>query len=111
MATITDRFMKEAIAKAKPYCVVILKTGPEWESAETQHILWEHARRNFELRSEKLLPIVCPIANSSDIQGIGIFVGTPAEVQKIMDFDPAVMAKVLTYEIHTCKSFPGDQLP
>jgi hypothetical protein len=63
------------------------------------------------LRAEGVLSIVCPIRDSSDVCGIGIFNASVEEVQKLMDEDPGVKAGVFLYEVHTSRSFPGDSLP
>ncbi len=49
--------------------------------------------------------------DESDVSGVGIFTATPEEVKKLYDEDPGVKAGVFTYEIHACRSFPGDSLP
>jgi len=54
---------------------------------------------------------VCPIADGSNVAGVGIFNANIEEVKKLMDEDPAVQAGVLIYEVHACRSFPGDSLP
>jgi hypothetical protein len=63
------------------------------------------------LRAEGILSIVCPFSDDSDISGIGIFNSTIEETKKIMDEDPGVIAGAFIYEIHPCRSFPGDSLP
>ena len=45
------------------------------------------------------------------ISGIGIFYADLDKVKSIMDEDPAVKEGVFVYEIHACRSFPGDCLP
>ena len=111
MTTITDEFMHEMLTKTKSYCIVILKAGPKKNEPGADKILWEHGRRNFVLRAEGILSIVCPIADGSDIAGVGIFNAPVEEVQRLMDDDPGVQAGVFTYELHPCRSFPGDSLP
>ena len=111
MTAITDQFMKDTIAKAKRYAIVILKKGPAFDAGNTEHLIWEHGRRNFELRAAGLLPIVCPVNDKSEVCGIAIFTGSGEEVHKIMDGDPAVAANIFVYEVHACRSFPGDALP
>ena len=111
MTTITDEFMRERIAATKNYCIMILKAGPDIQQDDVKKIIWEHGRRNFALRAEGLLPIVCPVTDDSDVAGVGIFNASPDEVKKIMDEDPGVQAGVFVYEIHPCRSFPGDSLP
>jgi len=108
---ITDEFMKDMMTKTKDYTVVILKATEKIKESGTEKIIWEHGRRNFELREEGILSIVCPIRDESDISGIGVFNRNPEEVEKIMDGDPGVIEGIFTYEIHASRSFPGDKLP
>jgi len=111
MTEITDEFMKEMLAKTKNYCIVILRDGPNRNSPDEKKIVWEHGRRNFALRRDGLLPIVCPISGAGEVSGIGIFNASLEETKKIMDEDPGVTAGIFVYEIHKCRSFPGDCLP
>jgi hypothetical protein len=111
MTTITDEFMREMLTTTKQYCLVILKAGPNPDHPDRGKIAWEHGRRNFALRADGLLSIVCPIADGSAVAGVGIFNATADEVRKIMDEDPGVKAGVFVYELHPCRSFPGDSLP
>ena len=111
MTTITDEFMRQMISTTRNYCIIIFKAGPNKHMEGVEKIIWEHGRRNFELRAAGVLPIVCPISDGSDVSGIGIFNAPVEEVKKIMDEDPAVQAGVLIYETHACRGFPGDSLP
>ena len=111
MTTITDEYMMQMIATTKNYTVVILKAGPNKDIAGLQQIIWEHGRRNFALRAEGLLSIVCPVSDDSDVKGIGIFNAGVEETKGIMDEDPGVMEGVFIYEMHPVRSFPGDSLP
>ena len=111
MTEITDDFMRQMISRAREYCVVVLKAGPNRNKPGVEKIIWEHGRRNFALRAKGLLPIVCPISDESNVSGVGIFNANINEVKKIMDEDPAVKEGVFVYEIHPCRSFPGDCLP
>ncbi len=109
--TITDESMRQRISAARNYCIVILKAGPKKNEEGAEKIIWEHGRRNFALRADGVLSIVCPISDGSNVSGIGIFNAPVEEVTKIMDEDPAVQAGVLIYETHPCRAFPGDSLP
>ena len=111
MITISDEFMQKMLATTRKYCVVILKVGPKRNPDGVEKIIWEHVRRNFVLRAEGMLSIVCPIADGSNVTGVGIFNADVEEVKKIMDEDPGVKAGVIAYEIHASRSFPGDSLP
>lgn len=110
MKEITDEYMKEMILKTKSYTVVILKATEKIKEPGVEKIIWEHGRRNFQLREEGILPIACPINDESNVNGVGIFNRSPDEVKKIMDDDPAVIAGIFTYEVHLTRSFPGDKL-
>lgn len=111
MTTITDEFMKQMLTMVKNYTVVILKPGLQRNRADAQSIIWEHGRRNFALRQEGKLSIVCPFVNGSEVSAIGIFNCSAEETTKIMNGDPAVLAEIFVYEVHPCRSFPGDALP
>jgi len=111
MTTITDEFMRQMLSTTRQYCIVILKAGPHKHDDGVEKIIWEHGRRNFALRADGVLSIVCPISDGSNVAGVGIFNAPVEEVKKIMDEDPAVKAGVLIYELHACRGFPGDCLP
>ncbi len=103
--------MRQMTAKTKHYSVVILKHGPNWNKPGVEKIIWEHGRRNFALRRDGVLPIVCPISDGSEVSGVGIFNVSVDEVKKILSEDFGVKAGVFVYEVHDCRSFPGDCLP
>ena len=65
-ARVSDEFMREMLTKSRGYTVVLLKAGPNRNVDGVDATVWEHARRNFELRAEGTLAIAV-----SD-QGIGI---------------------------------------
>ncbi len=111
MQVITDEYMRRSMLAAKNYCIVILKAGPKRNQEGVESIIWEHGRRNFALRAEGILPIVCPVTDDSEIAGIGILNTNVEEAKKVMDEDPGVQAGVFVYELHPCRSFPGDCLP
>lgn len=111
MKKITDEWMMQMISQAKLYSIVLLKSGPNYWKPDNQPIIWEHARRNFALREEGLLSIVCPVSDETDLKGLGIFNATAEQTTEIMEGDPGVMAGVFIYEVHPARSFPGDSLP
>lgn len=110
MTVITDEYMMEMLKKVKQYSIVLLKPGPNMDNPDLKKILWEHGRKNFQLRADGHLNIVCPISAEAGISGICIFNFSEEETRKIMDEDPAVKEKVFVYEILPCRSFPGDSL-
>jgi hypothetical protein len=111
MATVTDDQMRAMLATSKDYSILLLRAGPNWDMEGARAIVTEHGRRNFSLRADGLLSIVCRITDDSDLAGLGIFDADPDEVRRIMDDDPGVRAGVFVYEVHPCLSFPGDALP
>jgi hypothetical protein len=109
--TFTDEEMGQLLPTAKTYSVVILKQGPKFGDDVTPGIVWEHGRRNFGLRDDGVLAVVLPVTDGSDVCGIGVFAATVDETTAIMGDDPGVAAGVFTYEVHSCRGFPGDSLP
>ena len=111
MADISDDFMRDMLGRSKGYSLVLLRDGPNRHADGVQPTLWEHGRRNFALRADGLLSVVCRVADDSGWAGIGIFDAPAEEVARLMDDDPAVRDGVLIYEIHPVSGFPGDGLP
>ena len=107
----TDEDMRAAMATTKPYTAVLLHHGPSYDDPGTPAIVWEHGRRNFELRAAGKLAVVLPVRDDSTLSGIGIFALDESETRAVMDADPGVVAGVFTYEVHPTRSFPGDALP
>ena len=108
---ISDEFMQEMLAAAKPYCLVIFKAASTRSEDAARAVIWEHARRNFELRAEGRLAVVCPVTDDGDIRGVAVFSASVDEVRRIVADDPAVKSGVLQCEIRPCLGFPGDRLP
>ena len=108
--------LQAALAGTRPYTVVVLKAGPRYSppgpdrDPEVAAIILRHGVRNMRLRLAGLLRVVCPIADGSELAGVGVFDATPEECDAIYSRDPAVMASVLTYEIHPTRTFPDSSL-
>ncbi|HTT70541.1 MAG TPA: hypothetical protein VMG32_04910 [Anaeromyxobacteraceae bacterium] len=111
MPEITDEYMKRMLAQTRDYAVVLLRPGPRYREPGGEAVIWEHGRRNFSLRAEGRMPIVLPVRGPSEVCGVCVFTGTPAEVRTIMEGDPGVVAGIFTFEVYPCRSFPGDRLP
>ena len=110
MTRFSDEQMQAAMTQTREYTVVLLEAGPQYGTEAAKPVIWEHGRRNFELRADGILNIVCPITDDSPLCGVGIFAGTADDVRRVMDDDPGVRAGVFTYRIHPTRSFPGDAL-
>jgi hypothetical protein len=111
MTEISDEYMHEMLGKSKTYTAMLLRATEKANEPDARKIIWEHGRRNFALRAEGKLPIVCPATDDSDWAGIGIFNATPDEVDQIMQDDPGVKAGLFTYELHPVRGFPTSSLP
>jgi len=104
--------MQRMLKTTKSYTLVILRRTPRRDEPGANAIIWEHGRRNFELRRDGTLSIVCPaVRDQSDIAGICIFSTDLRKTKEIMDADPAIKAGILTYDSHLIEGFPGDVLP
>jgi len=113
MAEDSSKSTSEHLSKARDYTILILKKGPKYqEDAQNgKPIVWQHGKRNMSLRQDGVLAVVCPIIGDAEYAGVGVFNRTVEEARKIMNDDPAIKAKVLTYSVHSGKGFPGDALP
>ena len=110
MSEITDEYMHEMLETLKPYTLILLHSTPKRNELGADKIIWEHGRRNFALRRDGLLCLVCPATDEGSVAGMYIFRTNVEETKKIMDGDPAVMAGVFTYDAHALAGFPGDAL-
>jgi hypothetical protein len=108
---ITDEYMEEMLGKSKTYTAMLLRVTERAGEPDAPQIVWEHGRRNFALRAEGKLPIVCPAIDDSDWAGVAIFDATPEEVERIMADDPGVESGLFTYELHPVRGFPASMLP
>jgi len=111
MQQISDEYMQEMLTKTKTYTLMVLKPGPNSQKEDIQKIIWEHGRNNFKLRAEGLLSIVCPVAQQSEIVGIGIFNAEAETIHERLKEDPAISEGIFTYELLPVRSFRGDRLP
>ncbi len=109
-AAITDELMREMMAKTREFTIVLLHPTAKLQEPGADRIVWEHGRRNFQLRAEGVLRVVCPVRDGSSVCGVGIFNASVDDVKTIMDEDPGVQAGLFTYETHPSRSFPGDAL-
>ncbi len=90
--------------------MVLLRPGMNASMDNAQSIIWEHGRRNFDLREEGKISVVCPVSKEADVSGMYIFNTTEEEAATIMKDDPAVQAGIFEYRTYPCMSFPGDSL-
>lgn len=111
MPEITDEFMATMLERSRAYTAVLLKATAKRSEEGANAVVWEHGRRNFALRADGVLAIVCPVSDGSNWVGFGVFDATVEETTRLMEEDPGVQAGIFTYEVHPVRSFPGDRLP
>lgn len=111
MKTIIDEFMKQMIWATKRYKAVLLKDGPNIGQPNIQSTIWGHGRRNFALREDGLLFVVCPVSKGSELHVIEIFNADVDQTKIITKGDPCIIAGIFINEIHATRSFLGDSLP
>lgn len=109
--SISDEQFAALRATAKPYTAVILTPGPNRTTQGADAIIYRHGMRNAALHLDGRMPVVCPSVDDTLFRGLAILDATVEEATTIMDGDPAVQAKVLAYELHPVRSFPGSSLP
>jgi YCII-related domain len=108
---VTDEYMREMLGITRRYTLVILRRTAKRDEPRADQIVWEHGRRNFQLRREGLLCIVGPaVRDESDVAGIYIFSTDMERTRRIMNEDPAVKAGIFVYDAHVIEGFPGDAL-
>jgi hypothetical protein len=110
MTRVTDEEMAALLATSRDYCLVVLHPT-ELKNESTRPIVFEHGRRNMELRRDGKMPIILRVTTDADIAGLGIFTTNEDETRAIMEEDPAVLAGLFTYDVLPVKGFPGDALP
>ncbi len=103
--------MQEMLGKTRPFTVMILHKTAKFSEPGMDKIVREHGRRNFELRRDGKLCVICAIRDESDVSGVGVFATDLEETRRIYDDDLGVKAGIFVYEIHPTRSFPGDSLP
>jgi len=108
--TITDEQLRQVMRTIQPYTVVLMRWGPKRHRYGDKAIRWEHTRRMVSLRADGLMPIVCPVVDET-LVGVAIFNLPPEQASEVMEGDPMVQAGAFVYEVHQCRSFPGDALP
>ncbi|MGE5242947.1 MAG: hypothetical protein ACM3SQ_01800 [Betaproteobacteria bacterium] len=81
MTVIDDAFVQKMLGQTKPYCVAILRATDTFAEPGAQAVVWEHGRRDFQLRADGVL-----------------------------HDDPCVRAGLFTYDLYQSLSFPEDSL-
>jgi hypothetical protein len=103
--------MQQMLTQTKEYTLILLKSVPDVQKENIRQLLWEHGRRNFQLRAEGIMSIVGPVRQESVVAGFAVFNTDVAKAIEIMKEDPAVKEGIFFFEALPIRSFPGDCLP
>lgn len=100
-----------ALAKLKPYVLVVLRKGVNYSSPNTPKIIQSehlpHVFKNIELGH---VAISLPVRDETDIAAIAIFNTDKETARLIMEEDPGVKQGVFTYELLNAIGLPGARL-
>lgn len=107
---VDDDEMRAGLAGTRLYTMVLLYAGPNYGTPDSRPIIWEHGRRNFGLRADGVLNVVCPVQDDTQVCGLQIFDLDAKAADALMVEDPAIVAGILTYTVHPVRGFPGDAL-
>ena len=112
---VTNEFMMSMLGKSRQYTVVILRMTDKYDLAapresEQGRTIWQHGKRNFELRASGKLALVGPLLQPP-YAGLGVFATDRNEAEALMRDDPAVKAGLFAMEFLPWRTFPGDALP
>ena len=106
MTEITPESIKAAVATAKPYTLVILKRGPNYDS--TAELQMEHLKHIFTMRAAGQQLITFPVMDTGEVAGIGLMATSKDEAAALTAEDPGVKAGRFTFEVFNCMAIPGD---
>ena len=107
---VTDEQIQQLAATAKPFSVALLHWTPERHMDGADATELEHQRRLVSLRADGVIAILCPVV-SETLAGVIIMTVSVDEARDAMDGDPCVQAGMMTCEVYSAASFPGDALP
>lgn len=107
MPEVTEEFIRSSVASAKPYSLVVLRRGPNFDS--TAHLQMEHLKHIFTLRLAGQQVLTCPVMDpGSEIVGIALMPMGKDEATALTAADPGVKAGRVTFEVLGCMAMPGD---
>ena len=107
---VTDEQIQQLAATAKPFSVALLSWTPDRHMDGADATELEHQRRLVSLRADGVIAILCPVV-SETLSGVIIMTVSPDEARAVMDDDPCVQAGMMTCDVYSAASFPGDALP
>jgi uncharacterized protein YciI len=100
------------LAAMNRYTLIILTKGENYEQEDTRRIIQsEHLPYTFKLREQGKLLLAMPVNDDTSIAAIGIYASADkAEVEELAKQDPAVIKKIMNYELLSTIGLKGDTL-
>lgn len=108
MPEVTEESIKSAVSKAKPYSLVILRRGANYDS--TSHLHMEHLKHIFTMREAGQQVLTCPVIGAGEIVGIALMPLGKDEATQLTSADPGVKAGRFAVEVLSCMGLPGDTI-
>jgi hypothetical protein len=104
--------LESRLAAIKPYLLLILKKGENYAMDNSKKIIQsEHMPYLFELRDKGIVDISFPVIDETEVAAIAIINSTDKNtISQHFDNDPAVKAKIFTYELFNGMGLKGDIL-
>lgn len=102
------------VGQCRNHWLLLLKTGPNQvlDEAAARALQMAHLQHLFGLRARGKFAFFGPVADASDLVGIGVYLtATREEAEALAAADPAVIAGRFRAEIHGWFTLPGEQLP
>ncbi len=101
--------IKEHVAKARKYAMIVLTRGPNCESEKD--VMPAHATFWIKRKEEGVVLTNGPVLGDDDIVGVGIFRSDDLEeAKRLMELDPGVIKGRFRYRVMTYLGAPGDTL-
>ncbi|NUR70939.1 MAG: hypothetical protein HOU81_08970 [Hamadaea sp.] len=112
-STVTDTQIRDLAATANPASIVILRWTAERHQDGAAATELEHQRRMVALRADGVIAVLCPVVDDSEAGMAGVLIMSIGadEAKALIAEDPCVQAGMMTFEAHTCLTFPGDPVP
>ena len=100
MVDVSDEVMRARLDRVRGYCMMLLKTGPNYQPPETRPpemaaIVLEHGRRNMGLQIDGKMPLVGPVVGARPVVGFCVFAVPEAEARLVDEIGGSVDLVVL----------------
>jgi len=108
---VTQEQIKKELSAGKPYVVAILTKGDKFimDKAGAEVMRARHFEHLFQLRAEGKVSVIFGTRENGEMRAIELFLlSDKAEVERLVNGDPAVQAGHFAFELHAVTGLPGD---